>query len=95
MRMTTRRPCATGFTLIELLLVLAIVGIVTAIAWPSFAAARDRAQRSEARAWLMRLAADQQQPARLDVVEMLGYRGWIEGVRAGRLGGGTSGVGAG
>lgn len=51
---------ASGFTLIELLLVLAIVGLVTAIAWPSFAAVRDRAQRSEARAWLMRLAADQQ-----------------------------------
>ncbi len=49
-----------GFTLIEVLIVVAIVGVLTALAWPSFAAQRDRAQRSEARAWLLRLGADQQ-----------------------------------
>ena len=47
-----------GFTLLELLVTLAIVGILTAIAWPGYGAVMRRAQRDEAR--LALLAATQQ-----------------------------------
>ena len=49
-----------GFTLVELLLVIGIVALLAAVAVPGWQAQRDRAQRSDARAWLIRLSNDQQ-----------------------------------
>ncbi len=55
----SQRPAAPsgvrqrGFTLIELLSVLAIVGILTAIAYPSYQGQIRKAQRAEARVALM------------------------------------------
>jgi type IV pilus assembly protein PilE len=42
-----------GFTLLEMLVTLAIVGILTAIAWPGYGAVVRRAQRDEARLALL------------------------------------------
>lgn len=42
-----------GFTLLELLVTLAIVGLLTAIAWPGYGAVMRRAQRDEARLALL------------------------------------------
>jgi type IV pilus assembly protein PilE len=44
-----------GFTLIELLIALAIVGILSAVALPSYTAVRHRAQRNDARLALLRI----------------------------------------
>ncbi|RBP70378.1 type IV pilin protein [Marinobacter nauticus] len=49
-----------GFTLIELMIVVAIVGIIAAIAYPSYRDSVMRAQRSDAMATLARLSAAQE-----------------------------------
>lgn len=49
------RSSLPGVTLIELLLGLAIVAILSAIAWPSYSAVIQRAHRNEARFALLRL----------------------------------------
>lgn len=49
-----------GFSVIELLVVIAIIALLAAVALPAWQAQRDRAQRSDARAWLIRLSNDQQ-----------------------------------
>lgn len=49
-----------GFTLIELLIGLAIVGILSAIAWPSYSAVIQRAQRNDARIALLQLQHQQE-----------------------------------
>lgn len=51
---------AIGFTLIELMVVLVIVGILSAVAVPTYRQYVIRAQRTEAKTALLRLAANQE-----------------------------------
>src|SRR5688572_22920017 len=57
-----RRPCIAGqgFTLIELLIALAIVGILSALAWPGYTAVLQRAQRNDAKLALLALQFHQE-----------------------------------
>lgn len=57
--MTARKRTA-GLSLIELLVALAVVAIVAGIALPAWQSQRARAERTDARAWLIRLNNDQQ-----------------------------------
>ena len=56
----TPRRAIRGLSLIELLVVLAVVAIVAGIALPTWQSQRTRAERTDARAWLIRLGNDQQ-----------------------------------
>ncbi len=49
-----------GVTLLELMIVVVILGILTAIAYPSYRQFVERAKRTEARALLLRIAVDQE-----------------------------------
>lgn len=49
-----------GFTLVELMIVVAIVGILTAIAIPSYQNSLDRSHRAQGQAYLLDLAARQE-----------------------------------
>lgn len=50
-----------GFTLIELMITVAVVGILAAVAYPSYLDQVRKARRAEAQAVLMNIAARQQQ----------------------------------
>ena len=49
-----------GVTLLELMIVVVILGILTAIAYPSYTQFVERAKRTEARALLLQIAVDQE-----------------------------------
>ncbi len=49
-----------GLSLVELLVTLAVVAIVAGLALPAWQSQRARAERTDARAWLIRLGNDQQ-----------------------------------
>lgn len=53
MNQQTRKHQQQGFTLIELMIVVAIVGILSAVAYPSYAEYIRRGHRAEARAGLL------------------------------------------
>lgn len=56
-----RRHEGKGFTLMELMIAVAVIGILTAIAFPSYQQYIRKAHRSEAQAFLMDVAQRQQQ----------------------------------
>lgn len=49
-----------GITLMELMIVVVIIGIITAIAFPNYSAFVARAKRNEARAALLQIATNQE-----------------------------------
>ena len=49
-----------GFTLIELMIVVVIVGIIVAFAYPNYKDFVDRAKRNEAKAILLEIAQNQE-----------------------------------
>jgi type IV pilus assembly protein PilE len=56
-----RLPGARGFTLIEVMITVAIVGILTAVALPSYLDHVRKGRRAEAQAYLQTVATRQQQ----------------------------------
>jgi type IV pilus assembly protein PilE len=60
-RLADRHPAARGFTLIELCLTVAVLGIVTVMAWPSLHGQLQRARRADAITALTRMQFAQEQ----------------------------------
>lgn len=56
------RPVAPGrgFTLVELCIVLAVAGVLAAVAWPAWQGQLQQARRADAQTALMRLQAEQE-----------------------------------
>ncbi len=55
------RHTTAGFTLIELMIVVAVIGILAAIAYPSYLNSVRKGQRSAAQAFMLQIANKQQQ----------------------------------
>lgn len=50
-----------GFTLIELLIVVAVIGILASVAWPSYNRYVTRARRSDAQQFMLEISSRQEQ----------------------------------
>lgn len=54
------QPRSAGFTLVELMIAVMVVGILAAVAWPSFQDSVRKGHRADAQAFLMELAQQEQ-----------------------------------
>ena len=68
-----------GFTILELMIVVAIIGILAGIAWPSYQEYLKRSRRSEAQSLMLNIVNKQQQ-------YMLDARAYTATIGAGGLG---------
>ncbi len=58
--MQKNHGCSAGFTLVELLIAVVVVGILAAVAWPSYQDSLRKSHRADAQAFLMDLAQQEQ-----------------------------------
>lgn len=69
----------SGFTLIELMIVVAVIGILAAVAYPSYLDQVRKGRRAEAQAALMNIAAKQQQ----NLLDVRSYRSTLADLNVG------------
>lgn len=57
----TRKQASAGFTLMELMIVIVIIGVIAAIAFPSYQSSVRKSRRAEAKATLLEVMSRQEQ----------------------------------